>query len=95
MSSQDKMSEMLEQGSAAAKLLQKYQVRVRIVGDLTQLPEGVRALSDELMRRTEAHQRHTLNVMLAYTAKVFLSLVFILVHCLVSPASQSHSHWTE
>ena len=43
---------------------------MRIVGDLDQLPEAVRALSEELMSRTEMHRRHTLNVMLAYTAKV-------------------------
>mmetsp|Transcript_7867 Transcript_7867/g.29121 ORF Transcript_7867/g.29121 Transcript_7867/m.29121 type:complete len:270 (+) Transcript_7867:165-974(+) len=65
----EKMAEMLEQGSAAAELLTRYQVRVRIVGDLTQLPDTVRALSEELMARTRTHEKHTLHVMLAYTAK--------------------------
>lgn len=47
-------------------LLEKYQVRVRCLGDLNKLPPKIRKLTGKLMQKTAKYQKRFLNLMIAY-----------------------------
>ncbi|MEM5766219.1 MAG: polyprenyl diphosphate synthase [Candidatus Aenigmatarchaeota archaeon] len=49
--------------------LDKYQVRVRFVGDLERLPARLVKLMGEIMQKTAKYQKRALNIMVAYGGK--------------------------
>jgi undecaprenyl diphosphate synthase len=53
--------------------LDKYQVKVRFVGDLEKLPPKLVKLMGKIMRRTAKYQKRILNVMIAYGSKFELT----------------------
>jgi len=53
----------------------KYQVKVRFVGDLEKLPPKLVRLMSKLMRRTAKYQKRVLNFMVAYGSKFELTHV--------------------
>jgi undecaprenyl diphosphate synthase len=56
-------------------LLEKYQVRLRCVGDLDKLPLKLRRLIGKLMERTAKYQKRFLNLMVAYGGQFELTEV--------------------
>lgn len=50
-------------------LLEKYDVRVRFVGNLNKLPKGLIKLMGKLMEKTAKHQKRFLNFLVAYGGK--------------------------
>lgn len=56
-------------------LLDKYNVKVRAIGDLDKLPPKIKMLTGKIMQRTAKHQKHVLNLMIAYGAKYELTEV--------------------
>jgi len=57
-------------------LLDKYQVKVRFVGDLESLPPKLVKLMGKIMRRTAKYQKKTLNILIAYGSKFELTRAF-------------------
>jgi undecaprenyl diphosphate synthase len=57
-------------------LLDKYQVKVRFIGDLSKLPSKLVELMRKIMARTAKYQRRALNIMVAYGSKFELTQVF-------------------
>jgi undecaprenyl diphosphate synthase len=53
--------------------LDKYQVKVRFVGDLERLPSRLVKLMGKIMRRTAKYQKKALNIMIAYGSKFELT----------------------
>jgi len=53
-------------------LLDKYEVRVRFIGDLNRLPKKLLRIMGKLMQRTANHQKKILNVMINYGGKLEL-----------------------
>jgi len=53
--------------------LDKYQVKVRFVGDLEKLPPKLVKLMGKIMRRTAKYQKKILNIMIAYGSKFELT----------------------
>jgi len=53
-------------------LLDKYEVRVRFIGDLSRLPKRLLKIMGRLMQRTAKHQKKFLNVMINYGGKTEL-----------------------
>jgi tritrans,polycis-undecaprenyl-diphosphate synthase [geranylgeranyl-diphosphate specific] len=53
--------------------LDKYQVKVRFVGDLERLPPKLVKLMGKIMRRTAKYQKKILNIMIAYGSKFELT----------------------
>lgn len=47
-------------------LLDKYDVKIRFIGDLNKLPAKVRKVIGKVMEKTAHHQKRILNVMIAY-----------------------------
>jgi undecaprenyl diphosphate synthase len=47
-------------------LLEKYDVKIRFVGDLNRLPVKVRKIIGNVMEKTAHHQKRILNIMIAY-----------------------------
>lgn len=47
-------------------LLDKYDVKVRFIGDLRKLPAKVRSIVGKVMEKTAHHQKTILNIMIAY-----------------------------
>jgi tritrans,polycis-undecaprenyl-diphosphate synthase [geranylgeranyl-diphosphate specific] len=49
--------------------LDRYEIRMRFVGDLTRLPMGLRRIMGKIMKRTEKYNRRVYNIMVAYGGK--------------------------
>mmetsp|Transcript_22172 Transcript_22172/g.39312 ORF Transcript_22172/g.39312 Transcript_22172/m.39312 type:complete len:307 (-) Transcript_22172:708-1628(-) len=49
-------------------LVQQYGIKVRIVGDLTLLPERVRKAAGAVMHKTAGNSNHTLNICFSYSS---------------------------
>jgi len=47
-------------------LLEKYDVKIRFIGNLNRLPTRVRKVIGKIMEKTAKHQKRILNVMIAY-----------------------------
>jgi len=56
-------------------LLEKYEVRVRCIGDLDKLPPKLKRLSGKLMQKTAKYQKRALNLMIAYGSQFELTEV--------------------
>lgn len=56
-------------------LLEKYEVHVRCVGDLSKLPPKLRRISGKLMQKTAKYQKRFLNLMIAYGSQFELTEV--------------------
>ena len=65
----------LEKQTGDKSVLDKYQVRLRCVGDLDRLPPKVRRLTGRLMERTAKYQKIFLNLMVAYGSQFELTEV--------------------
>ena len=55
-------------GCAGEDVLGRYRVRVRVVGDLSMFPAGVRRSCAELMERTRQHSGPAVNICMGYTS---------------------------
>lgn len=55
--------------------LEKYEVRIRVLGDLDRLPLKLRRLSGKLMQKTAKYQKRFLNLMIAYGSQFELTEV--------------------
>jgi undecaprenyl diphosphate synthase len=53
--------------------LDKYQVKVRFIGDLERLPPKLIRLMGKIMRKTAKYQKNFLNIMIAYGSKFELT----------------------
>jgi tritrans,polycis-undecaprenyl-diphosphate synthase [geranylgeranyl-diphosphate specific] len=53
--------------------LEKYQVKVRFIGDLERLPPKLVRLMGKIMRKTAKYQKRVLNIMIAYGSKFELT----------------------
>jgi undecaprenyl diphosphate synthase len=58
-----------ESGKDKDGLLEKYQVKVRCIGDLEKLPPKLVQLMGKIMKKTAKYQKRILNVMIAYGSK--------------------------
>jgi undecaprenyl diphosphate synthase len=63
-----------EKGKADS-LLEKYQVKVRFLGDLERLPPKLVKLMGQIMRRTAKYNKRALNIMIAYSSRFELTQV--------------------
>jgi tritrans,polycis-undecaprenyl-diphosphate synthase [geranylgeranyl-diphosphate specific] len=59
--------------SEKRSFLDKYEIRMRFVGDLTRLPKGLRKVMGNIMKRTEKYNRRVYNIMVAYGGKFELT----------------------
>ncbi len=50
-------------------MLEKYQVKVKFVGDLEKLPPKLLAIMGRLMRKTAKFQKKVINILVSYSAK--------------------------
>lgn len=50
-------------------LLEKYQVKIRFIGDIEKLPKKIVRLMGKIMRETAKHQKRILNVLINYGGK--------------------------
>jgi undecaprenyl diphosphate synthase len=57
-------------------LLEKYNVRVRFIGDLNRLPKSIIRSMGKLMEKTAKHQKRFLNFLVAYGGKTEILHVF-------------------
>ena len=57
-------------------LLEKYDVRVRFIGDLNRLPKTLVKLMSKLMEKTAKHHKRILNFLIAYGGKTELLHAF-------------------
>lgn len=64
-----------EKQSGDKSMLDKYQVRLRCIGDLEKLPPKLRRLMGKLMEKTAKHQKRFLNLMVAYGGQFELTQV--------------------
>ena len=53
--------------------LDRYEIRMRFVGDLTKLPKGLRMIMGKIMKRTAKYNKRVYNVMVAYGGKFELT----------------------
>jgi tritrans,polycis-undecaprenyl-diphosphate synthase [geranylgeranyl-diphosphate specific] len=53
--------------------LDKYEIRIKFVGDLTKLPLGLRKVMGRIMKKTEKYNNRLLNLMVAYGGKFELT----------------------
>lgn len=60
--------EKLEEVSLHSELIRKYEVRIRVVGELRLLPEAVRRAACVAMCHTRHYSKHTINVCLPFTS---------------------------
>jgi len=65
-----------ENAKSKESLLDKYEVKVRFIGDLSKLPSNVMNLMRKIMTRTAHYQKKMLNIMIAYGSKFELTHVF-------------------
>ena len=65
--------ERWEKKKEKENFLEKYQVKVRFVGDLERLPPKLVKLMGKIMRRTAKYQKRILNIMIAYGSKFELT----------------------
>ncbi len=61
---QDKFTEFLKHEA----LVMQHDVRVRVLGDLSLLPDGVKRAAAHVMHATAGHKRLTLNICFSYTS---------------------------
>ena len=54
-------------------LLDKYEIRMRFVGDLTKLPLGLRKVMGRIMKKTEKYNKRVFNILVAYGGKFELT----------------------
>jgi undecaprenyl diphosphate synthase len=57
-------------------LLEKYEVRVRFIGDLNKLPKSLVRIMGKLMKKTAKYQKRFLNFLVAYGGKSEIAHVF-------------------
>jgi tritrans,polycis-undecaprenyl-diphosphate synthase [geranylgeranyl-diphosphate specific] len=53
--------------------LDKYEIRMKFVGDLTKLPLGLRKVMGRIMKKTEKYNKRVFNLMVAYGGKFELT----------------------
>ncbi|MEM5853208.1 MAG: polyprenyl diphosphate synthase [Candidatus Aenigmatarchaeota archaeon] len=63
----------LEKWSKDESLFEKYEIKVRFIGDLSRLPPRLVKLMGIIMRKTAKYQKKILNVMIAYGSKFELT----------------------
>ncbi len=56
-------------------ILDKYEVKVRFIGDLSQLPLRIREVARRIMKRTAKYQKKALNLLVAYSGQFELTEV--------------------
>ncbi|MFH1474037.1 MAG: polyprenyl diphosphate synthase [Candidatus Aenigmatarchaeota archaeon] len=54
-------------------LLDKYEIRMKFIGDLTRLPLGLRRVMGRIMDKTEKYNQRVFNIMVAYGGKFELT----------------------
>lgn len=59
--------------SKVSKLLNKYEVKIKFIGDLEKLPPKMRKLMGKIMAKTAKHQKKALNLLIAYGSKFELT----------------------
>lgn len=67
---------LLENWERKESVLDKYQVKVRFIGDLKKLPPKLVGLMGKLMQKTAKYQKKLLNVLINYGGKFELVEVF-------------------
>ena len=53
--------------------LDKYEIRMKFIGDLTRLPMGLRRVMGNIMKRTEKYNQRVFNLLVAYGGKFELT----------------------
>ena len=53
--------------------LDKYEIRMRFIGDLTRMPKGLRKVMGRIMKRTEKYNKRVFNLLVAYGGKFELT----------------------
>ncbi len=66
-------SEFLKRWEKEQSALEKYQVKVRFIGNLEKLPKSILRLIGKIMQKTSRYQKRILNVLVAYGGKYELS----------------------
>jgi tritrans,polycis-undecaprenyl-diphosphate synthase [geranylgeranyl-diphosphate specific] len=56
-----------------SSFIDKYEVRMKFIGDLTRLPLGLRKVMGRIMRKTEKYNKRIFNVLVAYGGKFELT----------------------
>jgi len=54
-------------------ILEKYEVKVRFIGDLSKLPPKVRRIAGKIMAKTAKYQKKALNLLVAYSSQFELT----------------------
>jgi undecaprenyl diphosphate synthase len=54
-------------------ILDKYEVKVRFIGDLSKLPPRLRKITGRIMEKTAKYQKYALNLMVAYSSQFELT----------------------
>lgn len=67
---------MLNKWESKESILDKYEVKVRFIGDLNKLPPKMVKLMGKIMQRTVKYQKKILNVLINYGGKFELVEVF-------------------
>lgn len=67
--------DFLERWEKDGEIFDKYEVKIRFIGDLSKLPPKLVRLMGRIMRKTAKYQRKTLNVLVAYGSKFELTEV--------------------
>lgn len=67
---------LLERWESKESVIDKYEVKVRFVGDLNRLPPKMVKLMGKLMQKTAKYQKKLLNVLINYGGKFELVEVF-------------------
>lgn len=65
--------EMLESWEKKKPILEKYEIKVRFVGDLKRLPPKLVRLMGKIMQKTAKYQKHVINFLVAYGSKFELT----------------------
>jgi undecaprenyl diphosphate synthase len=65
--------EFVKRWEKDSEILDKYEVRVRFLGDLSRLPPELVRLMGRIMKKTAKYQKKTLNILIAYSSKFELT----------------------
>lgn len=70
------LSELEKQEEKKEALLEKYQVKIRFIGDIEKLPKDIVRLMYRIMKKTAKYQKRILNILINYGGKFELLEVF-------------------
>jgi tritrans,polycis-undecaprenyl-diphosphate synthase [geranylgeranyl-diphosphate specific] len=59
-----------------SSFLDKYEIRMKFVGDLTKMPLGLRKVMGRIMKKTEKYNKRVFNLLVAYGGKFELTQAF-------------------